>query len=172
MHADLAAALARLEADLAAGAIDRAALFWLKVYVEQALAGGGALRSDRWIEAGLAAGAEIPGLSPAQLEPRQQLIAGYGLFHFVRLKDDAQFSGAGLADLDWQRKYRVSLTPAFAASLAELAAWVEARWSRLGGGRSALRQPGGSAGAPSPPAPLPGGEGGRTPLSLWERGWG
>jgi NADH-quinone oxidoreductase subunit F len=133
MHADLAAALARLEADLAAGAIDRAALFWLKVYVEQALAGGGALRSDRWIEAGLAAGAEIPGLSPAQLEPRQQLIAGYGLFHFVRLKDDAQFSGAGLADLDWQRKYRVSLTPAFAASLAELAAWVEARWSRLGG---------------------------------------
>lgn len=133
MHVDLAAALARLEADLAAGAADRATLFWLKVYVEQALAGGDALRSDRWVEAGLAAGKEIPGLSAARLEPRQQLVAGYGLFRFVRLKDDAQFSGAKLASLDWQRKYRVSLAPAFVASLAELAAWVEARWSRLGG---------------------------------------
>jgi NADH-quinone oxidoreductase subunit F len=133
MHADLAAALVRLEADLAAGAIDRAALFWLKVYGEQALAGGGGLRSDRWVEAGLAAGAEIPGLSPAQLEPRQRLVAGYGLFRFVRLKDDAEFSGAALADLDWQRKYRVSLLPAYQADLAALAAWVEARWSRLGG---------------------------------------
>jgi NADH-quinone oxidoreductase subunit F len=118
---------------LRSGAVDRAALFWLRVFAGEALAAGGALRSDRWIEAGLAAAPDVPGLQAAQLAPRQHLAAGYGLFHFVRLKDGVGFSGEALASLDWQRKYQVSLASDFAADLPELAEWVEARWSRLGG---------------------------------------
>ena len=133
MHADLTALLARLEADLRSDSVDRAALFWLKVFAEQAIAGGGAVRSDRWVEAGLAAGQDTPGLAAAKLGPRQRLVADYALFRFVRLKDDAEFSGAALASLDWQRKYRVSLLPAFAADLPALAGWVAERWSRWGG---------------------------------------
>ena len=133
MHADLTALLARLEADLRSDSVDRAALFWLKVFAEQAIAGGGAVRSNRWVEAGLAAGQDTPGLAAAKLGPRQRLVADYALFRFVRLKDDAEFSGAALASLDWQRKYRVSLLPAFAADLPALASWVETRWSIWGG---------------------------------------
>ncbi len=133
MHPDLLATLSRFESDLRSGAIDRAALFWLKIFAEQALASGGAVRSDRWVEAGLAAAHEVPGLSAADLAPRRQLAADYGLFRFVRLKDDAEFSGDALAVLDWQRKYRVSLLPSFAADLPALAEWVEARWRRWGG---------------------------------------
>jgi NADH-quinone oxidoreductase subunit E len=133
MHPDLSAALSHLDADLRSGAVDRAALFWLKVFADEALAAGGALRSDRWIEAGLAAAQHVPGLQAAHLAPRQHLAAGYGLFHFVRLKDGAGFSREALWSLDWQRRYQVSLAPDFAADLPELAEWVEARWSRLGG---------------------------------------
>lgn len=152
MHPDLSAALLRFEADLRAGDLDRAALFWLKTFVGQALAGGGVTRSDRWVEAGLAAAQEIPGLSATSLEPRQRLAADYGLFRFVRLKDEAEFSGGALATLDWQRKYRVSLLAIFAADLPALAAWVEARWSLWGGVdpqmaalEKVLARPGGAA---------------------------
>jgi NADH-quinone oxidoreductase subunit F len=158
MHPDLAAALHRLETDLRSGAIDRAALFWLKVFVEEAAVTGGSVRSGRWVEAGLAAAQGIPGLSAASLAPRQRLAAEYGLFRFVRLKDDAEFSGEALAVLDWQRKYRISLLPAFAADLAELADWVEARWQRLGGGdpqSAALEAVLARHTTPSPRLPLP-----------------
>ena len=133
MHPDLAAALSHLDTDLRSGAVDRAALFWLKVFAGEAMAAGGAVRSDHWIEAGLAAGQDVPGLQAALLAPRQQLAAGYGLFRFVRLQDGAEFSGEALQSLDWQRRYRVSLAPAFAAELPDLAEWIETRWSRLGG---------------------------------------
>ena len=132
MHPDLAAVLHRLETDLHSGAVDRTTLFWLKVFVEQAAVSGD-LRSDAWVEAGLAAAQDIPGLAAASLSPRQQLVANYSLFSFVRLKDDAEYSGDALATLDWQRKYQISLLPPFAADLAALAEWVAARWSRLGG---------------------------------------
>lgn len=160
MHPDLSAALLRFEADLRAGDLDRAALFWLKTFVGQALAGGGVTRSDRWVEAGLAAAQETPGLSATSLEPRQRLVADYGLFRFVRLKDEAEFSGGALATLDWQRKYRVSLLAIFAADLPALAAWVEARWSLWGGVdpqmaalEKVLARPGGAAPAAPTPAP-------------------
>ena len=133
MHPDLAAALHRLETDLRSGAIDRAALFWLKVFVDQAAVAGGSVRSDHWVEAGLVAAQAIPGLSAASLAPRQRLAAEYGLFRFARLKDTVELNGEALAALDWQRKYRISLLPVFAADLAALADWVEARWQRWGG---------------------------------------
>jgi NADH-quinone oxidoreductase subunit F len=133
MHPDLALALHRFESDLRSGVVDRAALFWLKIFVEQATVGGGVVRSDRWIEAGLAAAPDVPGLSAASLSPRQQLAVDYGLLRFVRLKDGVEFSGDALATLDWQRKYRVSLLPEFASDLPALAGWVEARWTQLGG---------------------------------------
>ncbi len=133
MHPDLAATLSRFAADLRAGAVDRAALFWLKIFVEQAAAGDGVVRSDRWIDAGLAAGQDVPGLAAASLGPRQQLAADYGLLRFVRLKDGAEFSGNALATLDWQRKYLVSLLPSSAADLPALAEWVQEQWGRWGG---------------------------------------
>ncbi|UCC87607.1 MAG: NAD(P)H-dependent oxidoreductase subunit E, partial [Anaerolineales bacterium] len=119
--------------DLQAGQVDRAALFWLKVFVQEALAAGGELRSDRWIEAGLAAAQGVPGLVATLPTPRQQLVARYDLFQFIRLKDDAQLSGVSLADLDWQRKYRVGLLPPFASDLPELETWAADLWAELGG---------------------------------------
>ncbi len=133
MRPELATILSRFAADLRAGAIDRAALFWLKVFAEQAAAGEGAVRSDHWIEAGLAAAQDVPGLAAASLAPRQQLVADYGLLRFVRLKDGVEFSGDALATLDWQRKYHISLLPSFAADLPALAQWIEGQWGRWGG---------------------------------------
>src|SRR5512138_1362267 len=118
MHAELQARLERLGDDLRAGRIDRAALFWLKVFADAA-APEGWLRSDRWVEAGLEAARELPGLPAAALAPRQDLVARSGLFRFVRLKDDAELSGDALKDLDWQRRYRVSLLPEFADDLPD-----------------------------------------------------
>ena len=57
MHADLAASLVRLETDLRTAAIDRSALFWLRTFVDLAAGGDGSVRSDRWVEDGLAASA-------------------------------------------------------------------------------------------------------------------
>lgn len=132
MHPELATRLARLETDLRSGALDRAALYWLNVFAV-ASAGADSVRSDLWVEQGLAAAADVPGLDAANLAPRRDLITRYDLFRFVRLKDDAEFSGDALAGLDWQRKYRVSLRPEFAWDLTELRSWTEARWSELGG---------------------------------------
>ena len=61
MHADLATSLARLETDLRSDAIDRAALFWLKTFADAAVDAGGSVRSDRWVEDGLAAARLLPG---------------------------------------------------------------------------------------------------------------
>ena len=132
MHPELAIQLARLETDLRSGALDRAALYWLNVFAD-ACASAGFVRSDHWVEQGLAAAADIPGLEAANLAPRRDLVTGYDLFRFVRLKDNAEFGGDALADLDWQRKYRVSLRPEFAWDLPELRGWAETRWSDLGG---------------------------------------
>ena len=133
MHPDLAIALNRLEADMRAGALDRSALFWLKTFVVLAVTTDGVVRSDRWVEDGLVSARAVPGLSAADLAPRQHLVSDYGLFRFVRLKDNAEFSGDALAALDWQRKYRVSLTPAYSPDLPALQAWTDALWAELGG---------------------------------------
>ena len=133
MHAQLQARLDALSHDLRSGELDRAALFWLKIFADAALEAGGELRSDRSVEAGLAEAARLPGLEAAAPGPRQQLVGRYDLFRFVRLKDEAELSGGALADLDWQRRYRVSLLPVFAADLPELQAWTAALWGELGG---------------------------------------
>jgi NADH-quinone oxidoreductase subunit F len=132
MHSELHLRLERFDDDLRAGRIDRAALFWLKVFAEAAEPDG-QLRSDRWVEAGLEAAREAPGLSAAALAPRQELVVRSGLFRFVRLKDDAELSGEALKDLDWQRRYRVSLLPEFAGALPEIRRWAGERWAELGG---------------------------------------
>jgi NADH-quinone oxidoreductase subunit F len=133
MHPELEACLSRLSHDLRSGQADRAALFWLKVFAEEALKAGGELRSDSWVEAGLQAAHHLPGLAATALAPRQQLVGGYQLFRFVRLKDEVELSGPALADLDWQRKYRVGLLPAFASDLRELQTWTAVMWDELGG---------------------------------------
>src|SRR5262245_5490153 len=99
MHAELRTHLEQLSDDLHAGRIDRAALFWLRTFVAAASEQDGQVRSDRWIEAGLEAARKLPGLSATALAPRQQLVGRYDLFRFVRLRDEAEFSGPGLADL-------------------------------------------------------------------------
>ena len=98
-----------------------------------AVTNDGVVRSDRWVEDGLTAARDLTGLAAAELAPRQHLVAGYGLFRFVRLKDDAEFSGDALAVLDWQRKYHVSLAPAYLPDLSALQAWTDALWAELGG---------------------------------------
>lgn len=133
MHSDLSIALSHLEADLRSGALDRSALFWLRTFVLLAVTNDGVVRSDRWVEDGLASARAVPGLSAAELAPRQRLVSDYGLFRFVRLKDDAEFSGDALAALDWQRKYRVSLMPAYHPDLPALQTWTDALWAELGG---------------------------------------
>jgi NADH-quinone oxidoreductase subunit F len=105
----------------------------LKVFVETVDPSQEAVRSDDWVEAALARVTAIPGLAATDLAPRRRLVADYGLFRFTRLHDDAQFTGPELADLDWQRKYQVSLVPEFAGQLADLQAWVSKRWAELGG---------------------------------------
>jgi len=132
MQAELHARLEQLGEDLRSGRIDRAALFWLKVFAD-ASAPEGQLRSDRWVDAGLEAARQLPGLAAAALAPRQDLVVRSGLFRFVRMKDDAEFSGEALGSLDWQRKYRVSLLPAFAGDLPDVQRWADARWAELGG---------------------------------------
>ncbi len=131
MNAELQTRLSRLRDSLHGGQLDRAALFWLKLFVELALENDGEIRSDRWVEAGLAA--QVSGLDAAALAPRRELVANYDLFDLVRLQDSVEFSGAALAGLDWSRKYRVSLLPALEDSLPELHAWVEEMWAELGG---------------------------------------
>jgi NADH-quinone oxidoreductase subunit F len=132
MNVDLNTRLSHLSADLQADHLDRAALFWLKLFTDLAMQGSGEVRSDRWVEAGLTAAQEIPGLVATAFAPRQRLVTDYDLFRFVRLKDDAVFSGPDLAHLDWQHKYRVSLLIDFAKDLPQLQAWVNELWSELG----------------------------------------
>jgi NADH-quinone oxidoreductase subunit F len=133
MPPDFALPLARLENDLRTGAIDRAALFWLKTFADLAAEAGGAIRSDHWVEVGLARASETPGLAAADLAPRQHLLADYGLFRLVRLKDAVELRGAELVSLDWQRRYSVGLLPEFGDALPALRAWTQRLWSELGG---------------------------------------
>ncbi len=133
MHPELRRRLEQLGDDLRSGDVDRAALFWLKLFAEAAANDGGSIRSDQWIDAGLAAARAIPGLSATALTPRQQLIERSGLFQFARMKDGAVFSGSALAGLDWQRKYTISLAPEFADELPALREWAEQQWQELGG---------------------------------------
>src|SRR5688500_15847417 len=133
MHAELRARLDQLGDDLRAGRVDRAALFWLKVFVDAAAELGGQIRSDRWVEAGLTAARDIPGLAATAPAPRRDLVRRYGLFRFVRLRDGAEFSGAALEQLDWQYKYDVGLLPEFAGDLPDLRGWANAQWAELGG---------------------------------------
>jgi NADH-quinone oxidoreductase subunit F len=133
MQASLAIRLAQLDDDLRTGRIDRVALFWLKVFADAASAGGGHVRSDDWVDAGLEAAQLVPGLSATAHAPRQRLVEQYGLFRFIRLKDDAEFAGDALADLDWQRRYRVALLAEYAGDLPALQGWADERWAELGG---------------------------------------
>ena len=71
------------------------------------------------------------------------------------MKDDAEFSGEALQSLDWQRKYRVSLLPAFAADLPEVQRWADARWAEAGGSCPRIRRAGAGAGALSPATGAP-----------------
>jgi NADH-quinone oxidoreductase subunit F len=132
MNSELKARLSALSNDLHSGQLDRAALFWLKVFADEATQRGGEVRSDRWVEAGLAVAQDVPGLA-AVAATRQELVSGYGLFRFTRLKDDAELEGESLADLDWHYRYRVSLLPAFTADLPELRTWTDGLWDELGG---------------------------------------
>lgn len=133
MHANLHARLEQLGNDLRSGALDRAALFWLKVLIDEATTGDGAVRSDRWLEAGLAAAQAWPGLVATTLAPRQQLVERYDLVRLVRLRDQAEFRGAALAGLDWQRRYLIHLLPEYADDLAALKEWTDQQWRELGG---------------------------------------
>jgi NADH-quinone oxidoreductase subunit F len=132
MNSELKARLSALSNDLHSGQLDRAALFWLKVFADEATQRGGEVRSDRWVEAGLGAAQDVPGLA-AVAATRQELVSGYGLFRFTRLKDNAELEGESLADLDWHYRYRVGLVPAFAADLPELHTWTDELWHELGG---------------------------------------
>jgi NADH-quinone oxidoreductase subunit F len=133
MNDALESRLTKLAHDLRQGLLDRAALFWLKIFAELAAQNEGHVRSDRWVEAGLEAAQQIPGLDATHLAPRQALVSDYDLFRFTRLKDEATFSGPDLTGLDWQRKYHVSLIPALAEELSALRQWTAERWSEMGG---------------------------------------
>ena len=128
MDPTLQARLDQLETDIRAGVLDRTALFWLKLFAEQAAANGGAVRSDRWVEAAK----EMPGIDAAAPGPRRELVARSGLFRLTRLRDGAIFEGADLAGLDWQYRYEVALLPEYAAALEPLREWAAARWDELG----------------------------------------
>jgi NADH-quinone oxidoreductase subunit F len=130
MDPELQARLDQLEAELRGGALDRAALFWLKLFADHAA--DGRLRSDRWVEAGLEAAQQSPGLDAAALGPRRDLVARSGLFQLTRLRDGAVFQGPALAELDWQYRYEVALLPEHAGALGPLRAWAAARWEELG----------------------------------------
>ena len=95
MHTQRHQRLARLQADLEPGAIDPAAVYWLTVY-------SGALRSDRWVEAGLAAASRIAGPDAAAQGARRALVGGYDLSALARLKDGAVLTGEFQSDHDWQ----------------------------------------------------------------------
>jgi hypothetical protein len=135
MDAEFDPVLTTLAADLRAGTIDPAALFWLKTYVDLALQKEGDVRSDHWVEAGLAAGKNIPGLDATAMPPRRDLVSRYDLFCFQRLQDGAEFSGETLTGLDWARRYLVRLNDPLVSDLPKLHAKVAALWDELGGVR-------------------------------------
>jgi NADH-quinone oxidoreductase subunit F len=138
----------KFETDLLEGRASRASLFWLRIFVRHAQQG--VLRSDEWVEWGLREGAAIPGIDMTDPRPRISLLADYGLFEAVRLKDQERFSGRELASLDWNRKYNLSLlvesddheiepdsddrpgSKPEALVKKDLAYWIEDLWRDLG----------------------------------------
>lgn len=134
MKDELQTRLSALGEDARAGRVEPTALFWLKVFADVALAEGGgeAIRSDRWVDAALAAAQDLPALATSGLPGRQELIGRYDLFRFVRLKDEVELGREELAALDWQRRYRVSLAPELAGNLAGVQAWAAETWAEVG----------------------------------------
>ncbi|MCK6626775.1 MAG: NAD(P)H-dependent oxidoreductase subunit E [Anaerolineae bacterium] len=129
--------LAKFAADIRQGRASHASLFWLRVFVQYARQG--ALRSDEWVALGLREAALIAGLNAADLAPRMALLADYDLFQAVRLKDQQLFIGSELADLDWSRKYELSLQADVSDDGAagewdctEVADCVEQLWREVG----------------------------------------
>lgn len=128
--------LEMLAEDIRENRASRATLFWLRIFLQHAQ--HAMLRSDAWVEIGLREGAAVPGLDITDPAPRLKLLADYGLFKAVRLKDQQAFTGPELASLDWNRKYQISLlaeddggvSPAL--SSPELVEWAEALWSEIG----------------------------------------
>jgi len=116
----------RFAADLQQGQVDRASLFWLRIFVQYAR--NGILRSDEWTEIGLREGAAIAGLAVAQPEPRLTLLKYYHLFEAKRLKDNHVFRGAELATVDWQRKYNISLQ----SELGDITLKMDKLWAKFG----------------------------------------
>jgi NADH-quinone oxidoreductase subunit F len=129
--------LERFATDIRQGRASHAALFWLRVFVQYARQG--VLRSDEWVETGLRVGATIPGLDPTDLAPRLALLGDYDLFQAIRLKDQQLFVGSELADLDWSRKYELSLQPDVVGAdtaadwdCTEVVECVEKLWQEVG----------------------------------------
>jgi NADH-quinone oxidoreductase subunit F len=133
MNVELQNRLERLAGDLRADRLDRAALFWLKVFADMAVLHDNEVRSDHWVEAGLTAAQQIPGLDATSPAPRQRLVSGYDLFHIVRLRDGVVLDGENLVDLDWQRRYLIGLFPALQTDLADLKEWTRDLWAEMGG---------------------------------------
>ena len=121
-------ALEKFAADLRADAASRARLFWLRVFIKHAQAGS--LRSDAWVEQGLAEGKTVPGLDATDSAARLALLSDYDLFQAERMKDQKVFTGQDLATLDWNRKYKLSLREA--DNGLPLESWVDALWAESG----------------------------------------
>ncbi len=121
--------LTQLAIDLRTGNAPRAGLFWLKIFAENGREN--TLRSDVWVETGLRAAAEIPGLDATDPSPRMALLTNYRLFQATRLKDNQIFSGDELASLNWNRKYNLALLPG-ATGGQSLGAWVNSLWAEVG----------------------------------------
>ena len=121
--------LTQLATDLRNENAPRASLYWLKIFADHAA--DDSLRSDVWVETGLREAAAIPGLDAADPTPRLSLLADYHLFDATRLKDQQTFSGDELADLDWNRKYNLTLAPG-ATNGQTLARWVDSLWDEVG----------------------------------------
>lgn len=116
--------------DVRENRIDRASLFWLRVFAQHAQ--DNALRSDIWVKTGLNEGAAISGLNATDSAPRLALLIDYGFFQAVRLKDQETFSGKDLASLDWHRKYDLSLLPDILEEGDSLEDRLEAVWKEIG----------------------------------------
>lgn len=120
--------LEKFAADLQEERLDRAGLFWLRIFVQHLQ--NGVLRSDEWVDIGLREGVAIAGLNVTDPAPRLALLTDYDLFRAERLKDNKMFSGTDLTSLDWNRKYKLSLRPGL--ENGAVSEWVETLWQEIG----------------------------------------
>jgi NADH-quinone oxidoreductase subunit F len=121
--------LEKLATDLRKGRVNRASLFWLRVFVRHAHQG--VLRSDEWVEIGIREAVTIPDLDATNPAPRLSLLTDYDLFQALRASDQQTFSGYELAYLDWKRRYHLSLLPDAGDDSDTLIEWVEALWEEI-----------------------------------------